>query len=65
MHKIWMMYDPRRVLVALTAFLFTLALIIHFVLLASPYYNWVSAPPGEMAAPAAAAQYAPLPAERS
>ncbi len=26
MHKIWLLFDPRRVLVALAAFLFTLAL---------------------------------------
>ena len=32
MHRIWLLFDPRRVLVALTVFLFTLAIFIHFIL---------------------------------
>jgi light-harvesting complex 1 alpha chain len=35
-----MIFDPRRILVALTAFLFTLALLIHFILLSTDEYNW-------------------------
>jgi light-harvesting complex 1 alpha chain len=63
MYKIWRIFDPRRVLVANVAFLFVLALLIHFILLSSAKYNWIegSAP----AAPAAAAQMAPLPPARS
>lgn len=40
MWRLWMIFDPRRVLVALTVFLFTLALLIHFILLSTPEYNW-------------------------
>ncbi|AHF04695.1 hypothetical protein MARPU_13230 [Marichromatium purpuratum 984] len=42
MHKIWQIFDPRRTLVALLGFLFVLALLIHFILLSSPAFNWVS-----------------------
>ncbi len=31
MYKIWLLFDPRRALVALAAFLFVLALLIHFI----------------------------------
>ena len=41
MHRVWMLFDPRRVLVANAAFLFVLALFIHFVLLSSAKYNWL------------------------
>lgn len=41
MYKIWMLFDPRRVLVAMFAFLFVLALLIHFILLSSEKYNWI------------------------
>lgn len=36
------MVDPRRMLIALYAFLGVMALLIHFVLLSSPRYNWLS-----------------------
>lgn len=62
MHKIWLIFDPRRVLIALFAFLFVLALLIHFILLSSPHYNWINGP----GAVAAVAEYMePLPSERS
>ncbi len=35
MHKVWLLFDPRRTLVALFTFLFVLALIIHFILLST------------------------------
>ncbi len=44
MHKIWMMFDPRQVLVALAVFLFSLALVIHFVLLSTSRFNWIEGP---------------------
>jgi light-harvesting complex 1 alpha chain len=62
MHKIWMIFDPRRTLIALFAFLFTLALLIHFILLSTDRYNWLE---GSGQASAAAAQMAPLPPARS
>jgi light-harvesting complex 1 alpha chain len=58
MHRVWMLFDPRRILVALAAFLFVLALFIHFVLLSSSY-NWLD---GEVMATASHMQA--LPAER-
>ena len=45
MHKIWLLFDPRRVLVALAVFLFTLAVLIHFVLLSTERYNWFDVQP--------------------
>jgi len=33
MYRIWLLFDPRRALVGLFAFLFILALVIHFILL--------------------------------
>ena len=56
MHRIWMIFDPRRTLVALFAFLFVLALLIHFMLLSTSRYNWIDANRGT-----AAAQMSPLP----
>ena len=41
MYKIWLIFDPRRVLVALSVFLFTLAILIHFILLSTDRYNWL------------------------
>jgi light-harvesting complex 1 alpha chain len=58
MYRIWQIFDPRRTLVALFAFLFVLALLIHFILLSTARYNWLEGP--AVAAPAAA-QMAPLP----
>ena len=31
MWRIWLMFDPRKALVALSVFLFTLAILIHFI----------------------------------
>jgi light-harvesting complex 1 alpha chain len=55
MHRIWQLFDPRRTLMGLFSFLFVLALLIHFVLLASPDFNWlggnsVQAPASNMSA---------------
>ncbi len=51
MYKVWMIFDPRRTLVALFAFLFVLALLIHFILLSTARYNWLE---GATAMPASA-----------
>jgi light-harvesting complex 1 alpha chain len=51
MWRVWLLFDPRRVLIALFTFLFVLALLIHFVLLSTAKYNWIE---GSPAAPAAA-----------
>jgi light-harvesting complex 1 alpha chain len=39
-----MMFDPRQVLVAISVFLFTLALMIHFILLSTERYDWLGDP---------------------
>ena len=52
MWRIWLIFDPRRTLVALFVFLFVLALLIHFILLSTDRYNWLD---GASAAPATAA----------
>jgi light-harvesting complex 1 alpha chain len=44
MWKIWLLFDPRRALVALFTFLFALALIIHFILLSTDRFNWLEGP---------------------
>jgi light-harvesting complex 1 alpha chain len=52
MWRLWLIFDPRRTLVALAVFLFVLALLIHFILLSTDRFNWLDAP---SAAPAVAA----------
>jgi light-harvesting complex 1 alpha chain len=54
MWRVWLLFDPRRVLVALFVFLFVLALIIHFILLSTSRFNWIEGP-GMKAKPAATA----------
>jgi len=45
MWRVWLLFDPRRVLVALAVFLFTLAILIHFILLSTDRYNWLEGKP--------------------
>jgi light-harvesting complex 1 alpha chain len=49
MWRMWLLFDPRRTLIALFTFLFVLALVIHFILLSTNRFNWLEGP----AAPAA------------
>ncbi|MEO1191867.1 MAG: light-harvesting antenna LH1, alpha subunit [Pseudomonadota bacterium] len=44
MWKIWKLFDPRRALVGLAVFLFTLAILIHFILLSTDRFNWIEGP---------------------
>ena len=44
MWRIWLLFDPRRALVALFTFLFVLALVIHFILLSTDRFNWLEGP---------------------
>jgi light-harvesting complex 1 alpha chain len=55
LHKVWQRFDVNRLMPALAIFLFTLAILIHFILLSTDRYNWLEAP-----APAATAA-APAP----
>ena len=50
MHKVWLLFDPRRTLVALFTFLFILALLIHFILLSTDRFNWLDGPINNKAA---------------
>lgn len=44
MWRLWLIFDPRRTLVALAIFLFVLALLIHFILLSTDRFNWIEGP---------------------
>lgn len=50
MWKIWQTFNPQRIMTALAVFLFTLAILIHFILLSTERYNWL-----DVDAPASAA----------
>jgi light-harvesting complex 1 alpha chain len=58
MWRIWLLFDPRRTLVALFIFLFALALVIHFILLSTDRFNWLDGPKARIAA----VQMSPMPA---
>ncbi len=59
MYRIWLLFDPRRTLVALFLFLFVLALLIHFILLSTSRFNWLEGPNPSPAT----SQVAPMPAK--
>jgi len=44
MWRVWLLFDPRRTLIALFTFLFVLALVIHFILLSTDRFNWLEGP---------------------
>jgi light-harvesting complex 1 alpha chain len=50
MYKVWLIFDPRRVLVANAVFLFSLAILIHFILLSTDKYNWIEGASAEATA---------------
>jgi light-harvesting complex 1 alpha chain len=50
MWKIWLLFDPRRTLIALGTFLFSLAVLIHFILLSTDRFNWIEGPRAKAAA---------------
>jgi light-harvesting complex 1 alpha chain len=39
--KIWLLVDPRRILIAVFAFLIVLGLAIHMILLSTAEFNWL------------------------
>ncbi len=47
MWKVWQWFDPRQYLAILFAFNFILALVIHFVLLSTPRYDWLKTGPNQ------------------
>ncbi|MBC7206295.1 MULTISPECIES: light-harvesting antenna LH1, alpha subunit [Methyloversatilis] len=60
MWRIWLLFDPRRSLVALFTFLMVLALLIHFILLSTDRFNWIEGPSKKPAATAQSAMPAPV-----
>ncbi len=44
MWRVWLLFDPRRILIALGVFLFSLAVLIHFILLSTDRFNWIEGP---------------------
>lgn len=44
MWKLWLLFDPRRTLVAMATFLAVLAFLIHFILLSTDRFNWIEGP---------------------
>ena len=63
MYRLWLIFDPRRVMIAMTLFLAVLALTLHFIMLSTAKYNWIEG--SAASASVASAQMAPLPASRS
>ena len=59
MWRIWLLFDPRRTLIALFTFLFVLALVIHFILLSTDRFNWLEGP--HTARAGAGQQTSPMP----
>ena len=51
MWRIWLMFDPARILVAMAVFLFSLAIIIHFILLSTDRFNWLEGPSASVSTP--------------
>lgn len=43
MWRVWQTFNPQRIMTALAVFLFTLAILIHFILLSTERYNWLDA----------------------
>lgn len=44
MWRIWLIFDPRRIMIAMAIFLFVLAIFIHFILLSTDRFNWIEGP---------------------
>lgn len=63
MWRVWLLFDPRRTLVALFTFLFALALLIHFILLSTSRFNWLEGPQAAASNSAGISQMSPVPAK--
>ena len=44
MWRVWLLFDPRRTLIALATFLFVLAILIPFIVLSTDRFNWREGP---------------------
>ena len=64
MHRVWILFDPRRTLMTLFTFLLILALVIHFVLLSTSRFNWLDGPNADRyGGPSAVQQMTPMPSK--
>lgn len=61
MWRVWLLFDPRRTLIALFTFLFALAVVIHFVVLSTERFNWLQEPDRGASAAPAMQQRSPMP----
>ncbi len=59
--SIWLIFDPRRALIGLFAFLIVLALLIHFILLGTEKYNWLDSSEMEVVGVEAVGVYPAVP----
>jgi light-harvesting complex 1 alpha chain len=59
MWRVWLIFDPRQALVALSVFLFVLAILIHFILLSTDRFNWLDGGNNAVAATAASTTTTP------
>ncbi len=64
MWRLWLLFDPRRTLIALFTFLFALAVLIHFILLSTNRFNWIEGPRAAKAASLEAPVTAPWTIEK-
>lgn len=62
MYRVWLLFDPRRALTALFVFLFALALLIHFILLSTPRFDWIGGGAATGNVPAPTSQMSAMPA---
>jgi light-harvesting complex 1 alpha chain len=58
MWRIWRLFDPLRAMTAQAVFLFSIAVMIHLILLSTNKFNWLDGP----RAKPVAGQNAPMPA---
>ena len=61
MWRIWRLYDPLRAMVVQGVFLFSLAALIHLILLSTNTYNWLDGPNARAVASQNKAMPAPTP----
>lgn len=59
--RLWLLFDPRRALIGIFAFLLVLALLIHFILLGTSRYNWLDHSKAQPGAVEAIAVYPAMP----
>ena len=56
-YKVWLIFDPRKAMIGIFAFLIVLALLIHMILLSTEDFNWLaSVEPAAVVQPVAPGQ---------